>query len=258
MRNDLASCAPWIACATASLLASCTGLGVSAQAGYAELALGGDVSLTTAGSSSPNIDQDIESAFGLGDDQGSPYGRVQLDLGTPVLTLTGFDFEESGRGTLQADFGNINAGTDVLTDVQITNLKASLTFDIGIGPVTVAPGIGVDWFAFDFVVQDTIGFVTEDVELEAPVPMAFVRGEVDLGIAGGIVELGYAKVPEIDEVEGSILDIEALVEFRPIPKLHLFAGYRAQLLEIEGEVDDDAFDLDMDLTGFLLGGGIRF
>src|SRR5206468_8641920 len=137
---------------------------------------------------------------------GSPYVRVQLDLGTPVLTASAFKFEEHGQGHLNAQFGNIAAGTDVDSDIQFTNAKVSLAFDIPLGPLKIAPGIAADVFDLDMHVQDTGGSTTEDLEVIAPVPMAFVRAEGDLGIVSAVGELGYIKIPEIHDVKGTFWD----------------------------------------------------
>ncbi len=242
--------------ATLGVLAACSAPGVAVQAGYARLGLDGDIGYAQAGSGVA-IAQDIESGFGLGDDQGSPYGRAMLDLGTPVFAVSGFLFEEEGTGQLQADFGDITASTAVRTDFKMANAKGSFALEIPIGPVSISPGIAVDYFDLDIEVQDTFGAINESVEVAGPVPMGFLRAEASLWSLGAIVEVGYMKV-DIEDVDASLLDAEALVEYRPTPLLHVFAGYRLLDLSIEGLVDDDSFDADITLSGFFVGGGLRF
>ena len=121
------------------VLPSCYQLEVTAEAAYAQLSLDGDIGYRN-GATTASIEQDIESAFGLGDDQGTPYGRVMVDVGVPVLAVSGFQFEESGTGYLQADFGNVPAGIGVDSDFEMTNAKASLAFQIDLGPVAISPG----------------------------------------------------------------------------------------------------------------------
>jgi hypothetical protein len=237
-------------------LAACQPLQVSAQAGYAQLALDGDVGFVS-GSTSASIEQDIESALGLGDDQGSPYLRAQLDFGVPVVTAAGFTFDEEGQGTLSSTFGNIPAGTDVLSDFSMANAKASVTFDIALGPVTLAPGVAVDWFDISITVRDTIGFATEDVEVQAPLPLGLLRGQVDLGPFTAFAEVGYVSI-DVDDVDGDVLDIEAQLQVRPTDWLDLFVGYRRIDMDARGLVDGDTVDLDVGISGFLIGGGVRF
>ena len=237
-------------------LPACFQLEVQAQAGYAQLALDGDIGYVN-GANNVAVAQDVESAFGLGDDQGSPYVRGQVDFGVPVLSVSAFTFEDDGTGQLNADFGNVPAGLPVATDFEMLNAKTALAFEIGLGPVSISPGIAIDYFDLQIDVRDLIGIATEQLELNAPVPLGFLRGEVDLGIVSGVAEVGYMTV-DVDDVEGSLLDAEARVSVHPTALLELFVGYRYLGLEIDGEVDGDTFDTDLEVSGLLIGGGLRF
>jgi hypothetical protein len=245
--------------APALLLALPACVSITTQAGYTQMSVSGDIGLTAAsGSSTVVIDQDLESALGIGDEQGSGYVRAQADLGVPVLTVSGFMMDEEGQGTLNADFGNVPAGRDVLTDFSMTNIKASLGFEFGIGPISITPGLAVDYFDVNLKVEDATGFATEELDLQSPVPMLFVRGTGDIGIVSGVLEIGYVTIPETDDVEGTLWDIEALVEVRPAGMFHAFAGYRSILLDAEGESDGDTYSADLEIGGWVIGGGIRF
>ena len=240
-------------------LGACSSAGFKAQVGYTQMAIEGDIALNpTAGGGTSSIQQDLETALGLGDEQGSPWARAELDLGVPVLAVTGFTFEEQGSGTLQANYGNITAGTDVNSDLEMANVKASMAFQIALGPLSISPGLAVDWFDLQLAVSDTAGIATETVELSAPVPMVFLRGQADVGIASFIAEAGYLEVPEYDDIEATSWDAEALVELRPTPQFNLFAGYRVITVQVEGEVDNQDFFADITLSGWIIGGGVRF
>lgn len=238
------------------VLPSCYQFQVSAQAAYAQLALDGDIGYQS-GSTSASISQDVQSAFGLGDDQGAPYGRVMLDMGTPVLAVSAFSFDEQGTGLLQANFGDIPAGIGVNSDFSMQSAKVSYAFQIDLGPVAIAPGLAVDYFDLNIDVQDVFGAFQESVDLAGPVPMLFLRAEADLGIAAAVVEGGYMEI-DIDDVTASLLDLEAVVEVRPTDLVHLLAGYRLMNLKADGLIDGDTFDTDFTLSGFFVGGGIRF
>ena len=95
----------------ASAFSGCVPVGFSAQVGYASMNVGGDLALESGGAAA--IDQGIDSAFGLGDSQGSPYYRAQVDLGGPVLTGSMFWLREDGEGQLQDAFGSLSSGTAV-------------------------------------------------------------------------------------------------------------------------------------------------
>jgi len=246
-----------VALVACSGLTSCFQLEVSAQAGYAQMALDGDVGYVN-GASSASIAQDIQSGFGLGDDQGVPYLRAQVDFGVPVLAASGFMFDEQGSGTLQADFGNnLTAGTQVFTDFTLNCAKVSYAFEIGLGPVSISPGLAVDFIDLSVKAQDSVGIFTEDVQLTAPIPMGFVRGQLDLGVVAAVAEVGYMQV-DIKDVTAKMLDLEAMVQYRPIDWVDLFVGYRSLQIEANGLIDGDQVDLDIGLSGFLIGGGVRF
>ncbi|MFK7738672.1 MAG: hypothetical protein AB8H80_00005 [Planctomycetota bacterium] len=238
------------------LTTSCTSFEVAAQAGYAQLSAEGDVGYRN-GASGGAIAQDIESALGLGDDQGSPYFRGMMDFGVPQLSVSAFQFEDSGSGLLNAEFGDISGGVTVESQIEMTNIKGAYAFEIGLGPVSLSPGIAVDYFDLSMTVQDQFGAATQDVTLSGPVPLAFLRAEVDLGIVRAVAEAGYMEV-ELDDIEGSLLDVEAQLQVHPSDLLEFFVGYRMLNLQVDGEVDGDQIDTDLTIGGLLIGGGIRF
>lgn len=249
----------FVALLATSILPSCYQLALSGNVGYAQMAVSGDVGYVS-GTSTAAVRQDVESAFGLGDDRGAPYVRAALDTGVPVLSVSAFQFSESGRGNLNADFGDIISlpgGVPVSSELDFTNVKGAYAFQISLGPVAISPGIAIDWFDIDMTVRDGIGITTENVQLQAPVPLAFLRGEVDLGIVSGLLEVGYMEYG-VDDLDGKLLDIEALLQVHPTAMLSLFAGYRSLNLQVDGELDGDTIDTDLTVSGFMLGGGLRF
>jgi hypothetical protein len=239
------------------LAASCYQLQVSAQAGYAQLSLDGEFGYSS-GSSTAAVRQDIGSAFGLGSEQGTPYARAEIDMGTPVLAVSGFLFSDEGTGTLIANFGNnLTAGTTVDSKFDLSCAKISYAFQIPIGPVSVAPGVAVDYVDLSINMRDQIGIASEDVQLQAPLPMGFVRARLDLGVVEAIAEGGYVQV-DVQDITAKLLDVEALVRVKPDDWLDLFVGYRKFQFQGDGLVDNDSFNIDIGLSGFLVGGGVRF
>ena len=126
----------------------CAPLAVTAEVGYARLAIAGDLSLTSSGGNANA--QDIGAAFGLGDGRDCPYGRVALDAGLPEFGVTAFLLRESGSGTLSETFGGIPAGTTVTSDLEIGVARCTGALGFDLGPVHVAPGMMFDVFAIDF------------------------------------------------------------------------------------------------------------
>lgn len=238
----------------ALISSACSLPGASAEAGYALLSLSGDIGLSDTGGGS-FVDQDI-SEFGLGGDQGSPYARAQFDLGMPVLAVKGFVFEQEGSGTLVDPFGSIDPGT-VTSKMTLTNIQGSLAFEFGLGPISLAPGIAVEYIDLDFSAQP-LSLPAETIDWQVPIPMGFLRAEADLWLLQGAAELGYIQIPEIQGVEGTFWDLDVTVSYRPTPLVHLFTGYRHVHVDANGESDGQNFDTNLDLAGWVIGGGFSF
>lgn len=260
-----------VACA-AFVLQSCFSLpSVAVHAGFASLALNGDVGFVPAssdsgrqssrsgdGGSAGSIRQDIDDALGLGDYQGSPYFRAEVDLGMPRISLSGLRFKDSGNGVLDQQFGsNLPASTPVSSDFDLTNIKAALTFDFGLGPVTLSPGLALSYLDLTVGAEDVLGIFREELDLKAPIPLPMVRGEIDLSLAALIAEVGYMEI-DVDSVRAKMLDLELLLEIRPTRMLNVFVGYRSLQMEAAGRINDNRVDIDVGLSGFVLGGGLRF
>ncbi len=247
-----------VAVVALATLPSCYQFAVTAHAGFAQYAIEGDLGYVD-GSSAAAVDQDVESAFGIGDDQGTPVARIAIDTGVPVLSASGFMFDEQGSGVLQGSFGNaFAAGLPVNSDFELTNLKAAYAFKIPLGPVSVSPGVGLDYFDLTLELRDQFGFGRETLELKAPVPIGFLRGEVNLGdYVSLLAEGGYMSIL-VDDFDMTLLDIEAMLMVRPTKMLDLFVGYRMIDFEGEGEIESDRTDANFQFGGFMIGGGVRF
>ena len=228
---------------TALSLASCTQFRVAGQVGYARVALAGDIGFA-AGSTAADIGQDVTTAFGLGDDQGTPDGRFAFDLGVPTFTVSGFVFEEEGTGTLARSVdGNplLSAGANVNSDFELSDAKA----------VTILPGLAADYIDFNLEVTQVYGLASELVELEAPVPIGGLRA------AGGIAEIGNFEA-DVDEVEAEFLDIDVMVTLHATDVLDLLVGYRYLAIDGDGLIENDTFLADITIDGIVIGGGVRF
>ena len=240
------------------LFTSCYQFDFTLQAGYAELGLDGDVGYDN-GTGGVAFQEDIETGLGLGADQGTPYARAVMDFGTPVLAISAFSFEDDGRGVLTQDFGDISAGLPVQTDFELTSIKGAYTFDIPIVPgiASIQPGIAVNYFDLFIDARDTLGISQQTVDLTGPIPLAYLRGEVELGMFSLTAEAGYLEV-DVDDVSGSLLDAEAQLAINPAPLLELFVGYRLLEFQVDGQIDGDTVDTDFTLSGLMIGGGVRF
>lgn len=245
-------------------LPACYSLDVTAQAGYAQMSLSGDVGYyeDDPGISASDPDapqQDIDSAFGIGNSEGAPFGRASVDCGVPILTVSAFAYKTSGTGTLSEGFGGIPAATDVSSSFEVLDIKTTYVFEIPIGPVSIAPGVGVDYLDMKLRVtnQDPVVPEVQTANLSLPIPFGCVRGELDLKWFNVLAEVGYMSA-DVEDLEARIVDVEAMVMFRPTRWAHLFLGYRSIVLDAKGYLDTDYVDADITLSGFMLGGGFEF
>ena len=71
------------------------------------------------------------------------------------------------------------------------------------------------------------------------------------------LDVGFMDA-DLGDATGTYWDIEALLRFTPVSYLELFAGYRLATMEAAGVAGDRDFYADIELSGFLLGGGLTF
>lgn len=242
-------------------LSSCTMPYARAYAGYANMGLSGDVALApTVGSTNLNaLKVDVENELGLDGGAGSPYGRVDLGLGPIGITASAFQYSKVGTGTITRQFGNITAGAQVRSDLDLTDIKGALLVNlIDIGPVRLSPGFGVNFVDLQLDVRTLTGVVASDtVDVTAPIPMAFLQGDLDLGVFGATIEGGGMSV-DLSDAKGTYWDVEGLVRYQPVKHLNIFAGYRWISLDAEGKADGQDFDAKLALKGWMVGGAFTF
>lgn len=242
-------------------LAACGGVGGTVSAGYTQMSLSGDIALapTAGGVSLGSIQQDVESALGLDDPSGSPYLRGDVNAAIVTFTASAFQYDQSGTGTLTANFGNISAGTQVRSDMELWNLQGAALFELlNLGPVRFAPGLGVNYFTGDIGVASLTGpSISENVSIDAPLPLLYGEAEVALGTLRGIVDIGWIS-GEYGDVDGTFLDLAGTVRLELAKHAELFAGYRWIEADVKGTVDGQAFQGDLVLQGWFLGGSLRF
>jgi len=254
-----------LACA-AIAAASCTT--ASVDVGYLQLEMSGEIGFAR-GAQNLSGSAKVDDGLGQGDSVGSPYARIELvnDAGLVGggMSLSAFAYDNQGSGILTASYGNINAGTAVRSDFSLVNAKLGLflSFDVA-GILFIRPGIAIDAFLPDLTVETTQLSPTlrETIDDPGGVPLPFVQVGFDTGVVAGFVEVGYLPLDSKDlnvgsdyDVESETLDIEAMLRIRPADHVELFAGYRLFRLELEGRLEDDTVDIDLELSGFMIGGG---
>lgn len=247
-----------LVCALAATSCS-TGLGITVEPGYTSLEIDGDLGLTP--SVGPTTPQriDIQEGFGLRESMDSPFGRVEVQAMIARLQLSGFQIDQTGQGNLAVQFGDIPISTPIESTLEMTNLKAEVLFDlIDIGPVRISPGLGVDYF--DLKIDSfslAVPTLRESLDAQAPIPMLFVQAEVDLGVVNFVADVGGMKA-DVEDANGTAIDIEVLARLRPFSNFEIFAGYRHIILDVEGKSDGQDYLGDLTISGFMVGGGIYF
>ena len=237
------------------LLGSCTSFRARAYGAYMQPDIAGEIGLAPSATTNP-IAMDIDTAANF-DTDSAPYVRGEIGLGVANVTVSAFHYGSRGSGTLTQNFGAaLNAGDFVNSDIDFLNIKSALHFDIiNVGPLRISPGFAIDYFDVDMTL--TRGANLERLEVQVPAPMGFVQGELDFGWVAATVDVGALRV-NMDEVDGSYFDAEGMVRFDVCPGFELFGGYRWITMDANGTVDGQAYDVDLEMSGWFAGGGITF
>jgi hypothetical protein len=243
-----------------SVLCACGSFDVRAYAGYTATELDGKIGLSPSGNTLPpsQLRADVQRDLGLDDTSGSVLLRAEASFALPRVTASYFRHEQSGGGTLSSNFGDLVVGTQVRTDTDLSVTKLALTFDILNLPMfRLSPGIAVDMLDMTTTVRATNFNAFEQIDVFAPVPMPFLQSELLLGPIAATLDAGAIDI-DIGDADGTYIDIDAMVRYRVAGNIEFFAGYRWISADADGDADGQNFDLDVELKGWLIGGGITF
>ena len=221
----------------------------------------GTVALSDTTSTSMG-DVDVGSDLDLGGTEHVPMVRAEGDLGPFLLTASWFSTSQDGTGFVNADFGDITAGSTVDTEIDASIASGRAIFDfIDTDLVKTGLGVAVDYVDLELrAEEDTFG-ISEDIDIQQAVPLLAAHGAVriplpiDMALRLDLHAAGIAA--EFGDVDGTMLDLEAVLRGE-WSWFGLFAGYRYILVDIEGEIDDEFFDGDVNLSGWQVGLTVRF
>ena len=228
----------------------------SFKAGYLKLSPDGDFAVSAGGLEGTKVDMDDDLGF---DDSEDFILDAALQVG-PLRLLGGYlPIEFSGDGTLTEDIafnGEVfPAGTDVKSDVDIDIYEAALAwhlinFDDLPTRVQLGPELSVKYIDASLDMKDRTSGLKVSESISVPVPTIGLRGRVAMADFFGLV----ARAGYLEYDGNSFLDLDAQVEFSPIPLVGLYAGYR--YLDIDVEEDDVIIDASFD--GPYVGALVRF
>lgn len=239
-----------------ALAGACSAPSFAGRVGAFAPRVAGEVALGDGGAGAPI---DVDSELGLGDRSVAPYVEAELDGPLGRISVSGFRHSVDGRGAIGEGFGDIPAGTAVESSLDVANLRAAWTWDLlDLGPVRLAPGIGLDWFAIDTDVRSITAIsVREQVQVEAPVPMVFLGASVDLDVVRADLLAGGLTI-DTGDLDGTFVDLEARLTVTPWDGVEFFAGYRRISVDATSVVDGEDFGTDVVLDGLNVGGALRF
>lgn len=229
---------------------------VSLKGSYVVLNPDGVFAVEGNGISGTEVDLDDDLGF---DDSKGWQGEVALNLGSLRLSGSYLPLRFSGDGilteTVVFNGQTFNVGTDVESDIDLDIYDLALAWHvIHLDDLPVrfqfGPEISVKVVDADVAMEAVDLDLKEDDSILVPVPTIGLRSRIGLADYLGIVgRVGYMEYDD-----NSLLDVDAQIEFSPIPLIGVFAGYRY----VDMDVDESGVFIDAKLDGFFGGVMIRF
>jgi outer membrane protein len=228
---------------------------LSFKAGYQQLSPDGDFAVSGGSLTGTTVDMDDDLGF---DDSEEYTLEAALQLGSFRLFAGYLPINFSGEGVLTetVDFNGETfvAGSHVDSDVDIDIYEAGLAWylvNVDDLPVRVqlGPELAVKYVDASVEMRNSTG-LNESESVKAPVPTVGLRGRVAIADFLGVVgRAGYMEYQD-----NSFFDVDAQVEFSPLPLVGLFAGYRY----LDVDIDEDDVLIDASFKGPYAGALIRF
>lgn len=238
-------------------LASCSTPDLSVDAGYMVMEMAGDLGFDGSGGGGSvgiNLGQglDINNAD-------SPYAKLETQVLGMRVGLSGFSYSDSGDSTLDASFGDIAAGSTVSTDIDLLNIKGTVSYDLlNLGFLRVSPGVGVDYFDMNLKMVATAPVAAnEKLDFQVPVPMAYVSTELKYEMFSLDTDIGGMSV-DLPDAKGTFWDVTTKVKYHPLPLVDVFVGYRYLMINADGTMDGQDFNANLHMNGLFFGGRVAF
>lgn len=211
--------------------------------------------VNTVGASVPKVDL---GDLGLDDKQNEVYGKVSLRMGSSELSVSAFQTDFSGSGVLTAAFGSITASTTVNSTLELTNAKFLWRwYLVDMDFLSIGPGLGVDYVDMKAKVTAPSLSTTEDFSAKAPIPMPGVSAEARFGPLAAYADV-YGLTVHQGDADGSFLDLEGGLRYKPFPFVDASVGYRKIKIQASGDDGTQSFDADYTLPGVFFSIAIRF
>jgi len=231
---------------------------LSFKAGYQTLKPDGKFAVSGSGTTGTEVSFDGGLDF---DDSRDYYLEAALQLGSFRLFGAYQPVSFSGSGVLSENLSfngeTFVGGSHIDSDVDLDIYEAGVAWylvnvDDAPARLQLGPELAVKYVNAHIEMAGTTadGFESETETVRAPVPTIGLRGRVALADFLDLVgRVGYAEYSS-----SSFLDVDAQVEFSPLPMVGVFAGYRY----LDVDIDDDDVIIDASFDGPYVGALIRF
>jgi outer membrane protein len=228
----------------------------SLKAGYMSLDPSGDITVSVDGLTGTVVDVEDDLAV---DDSDDFFIEAALQFGSFRLFAAYLPLDFSGDSVLTRDVDfngeTFVQGSRVQSEVNIDIYEAGLAWyliNVDDMPVRVqfGPEVTVKYVDASVELRDNDYSLKESESIGIPVPTLGARVRVAIADCLGVVgRVGYMQYDGNDYT-----DIDAQVEFSPLPMVGLFGGYRYLDIDIE----DNDFLIDSTFAGPYVGAMVRF
>ena len=241
-----------------------SGFHVNAGAGGFQSGLDGSVTtdFTVAGSPGSSTVNLTENA-GLGKSQFNPYVDARIGVVPFEIGLTGFDYSDSGAGTLNGRYLGTTFSGSVQSDFELRSLRGTVGIDvIALDMLRVGLLGGVNYMDLNFAlsgIDASSGLrVNETIDEGLPIPVLGARADVgiieDLRVGAQVLGLNL----DVEDFDIDFLDFEAMLHYEPVPWVEAFVGYRAINFDWAGMSGGEQVRADLEMSGPVFGVGISF
>lgn len=239
--------------------AACAPHTIRADVGAAWVSMDGDVGLQNeAGTLALGANKHDLDDMGLDDGDLSPFVHLQADWVGHRAQLYGYALSSSGSSVLVNAFGNIPAGSSVTSDLDYVDVSGVYSFDLLPSPdFRLAPGAHVGFYSLDITTRVAAPAGFEQVETTVFAPMPYLEAEAVFGPVTLHGDISFASA-DFGDADGRFFEVGAMARVAAGEKVEFLAGYRFTAIDVLGNADGRDFDADVRVTGWFLGGGIKF
>jgi hypothetical protein len=228
----------------------------SLKVGYVFLSPDGEFSSSVSGVVDTKIDLEDDLDF---DDSEELMAEAAVQLGSFRLSLGYLPLKFSGTSILTQDItfeGQTFAASDTVRgemDIDLYDLGLTwylINFDDLPVRVQFGPELSVKVLDGEISMSNRTTGIHEKVSGTVPIPTIGLRGRVGLGNYLALT----GRVGYIEYSDNSFLDVDAQIEFSPLPMVGVFGGYR----HLDLEVDESDIFIDGSFSGPYAGVLLRF